>query len=61
MKYERQTPFNLTIEEVLERALEYFEHREDADHNGDRYVPNDEMILATDIRQLLFQLERKIS
>lgn len=38
---------------VLEEALEYFADREDADHNGERYVPNKEMRLASQIRETL--------
>lgn len=34
------------------------EDRSDADHDGENFVANKEMNLATDIKQLLYQLER---
>lgn len=58
MKYERQTPYNVSIEDVLTELLEYMEDREDADHDGERFVANTEMKLAIDIRQALFQIEQ---
>lgn len=58
MKYERITPFSVYTEDVLIQLLEYMEDRQDADHDGENFVPNKEMNLATDIRQLLFQLEK---
>ena len=57
MKYERQTPYNVSIEDVLTQCLEYMEDREDADNDGENYVPNEEMKLATDLRQALYQIE----
>jgi len=57
MKYERQIPYNVSIEDVLTQCLEYMEDREDADHDGENFVPNDEMKLATDLRQALYQIE----
>jgi hypothetical protein len=41
------------LAEALETALEYFEDREDADHNGRSFVPNTEMTQAESIRQSL--------
>jgi len=58
MKYERITPFTVNTEDVLIALLEYMEDRQDADHDGESFVANEEMKLATDIRQLLFQLEK---
>lgn len=42
---------------VLEEALEYFEDRQDADHNGERFVPNKEMRMAQTIREALGEAE----
>lgn len=41
------------MREALEAVLEYFESREDADHNGISFVVNEEMRLAIDIREAL--------
>lgn len=57
MKYERIVPWSVSTEDVLISLLEYMEDREDADHDGENFVANKEMNLATDIKQLLFQLE----
>jgi hypothetical protein len=57
MKYERQTPYNVNIEDVLTQCLEYMEDREDANHDGESFVANEEMKLAIDIRQALYQIE----
>lgn len=60
MKYERITPYNVNIEDMLTELLEYMEDRQDADHDGESFVANKEMSLATDIRQVLYQIERNI-
>ncbi len=57
-KYDREVPYNVNIEDLLTELLEYMKDREDADHDGERFVPNAEMKLAIDIRQALYQLER---
>lgn len=36
---------------ILSEVAEYFASREDADHNGERYVPNTEMRLLQDVQQ----------
>lgn len=58
MNYEKQYPFNVDISDVLTELLEYMEDRQDADHDGENFVPNKEMKFAMDIRQVLFQIER---
>ena len=57
MKYERSQPGSVSIEDVLVACLEYMEDRQDADHDGETFVPNEEMKLAVDIQQALYQLE----
>jgi hypothetical protein len=57
MKYERTQPGSVSIEDVLVACLEYMEDRQDADHDGESFVPNEEMKLAVDIGQALYQLE----
>jgi uncharacterized tellurite resistance protein B-like protein len=46
-------PLKLTPDqhEAIIQALEYFEDREDADHDGERFVANIEMHLASNIRE----------
>lgn len=51
-------PFNVNIEDLLTELLEYMEDRQDADHDGDNFVPNKEMSLAVDIQQALFQIKK---
>jgi hypothetical protein len=58
MKYERQTPYEVNLEDLLVSLLEYMEDRADADHDGERFVPNEEMSLSIDIGQALYQLEK---
>lgn len=58
MKYAEETPFKVNTEDVLIRLLEYMQDRADADHDGENYVPNEEMKLSVDIAQLLHQLEK---
>lgn len=58
MKHERALPFNIDVESLLNEILEYMEDRQDADHDGDGFVPNKEMSLAVEIRQALFQIEK---
>lgn len=58
MKYEKIVPFTVDTEDVLINLLEYMEDRQDADHDGENFVANKEMNLATDIKQLLHQLEK---
>ena len=41
---------NERLREALVEALSYFEEREDADHNGESYVSNEEMQIAQLIR-----------
>ena len=38
---------------ALQWALEYFEDRQDADHDQDGYIPNKEMQIASEIRRAL--------
>jgi hypothetical protein len=38
---------------AIERALEYFEERADADLRGERFVGNEEMSIAQDLREAL--------
>lgn len=59
MKYARQTPYDVDLQDTLIKLLEYMEDRSDADHDGERFVANKEMGLAIDISQLLHQLEKK--
>lgn len=47
------------LKDILIKCLEYFEDREDADHDGDGYVPNEEMILAEEIREQLIKLDHE--
>ena len=44
------TAENARLREALVEALSYFEEREDADHNGESYVSNEEMQIAQLIR-----------
>lgn len=57
---ERTLPYNINIEDLLTELLEYFEDRQDADHDGESFVPNREMKFATEIQQALFQLEKTV-
>lgn len=41
------------LESALETALEYFADREDADHNGQRFVGNKEMKIAQELREAM--------
>lgn len=41
------------MSEVLMECLEYFEDREDADHDGTRFIANKEMRLSIWIRRVL--------
>lgn len=52
-------PFNVNIEDLLTELLEYMEDRQDADHDGDGFVPNAEMKLATEINQALVQIKNE--
>lgn len=57
MKYPQVTPFNVNLEDVLTELLEYMEDRQDVIDSDLGPSPNKEMKLATDISQLLHQLE----
>lgn len=58
MKYESVTPFTVNTEDVLISLLEYMEDRQDVNDSETGPTPNKEMNLATDISQLLHQLEK---
>ena len=59
MKYEKIVPYKVSAEDLLIQLLEYMEDIEDADHDGEGFIANEEMKLATDIKQLLHQLEKE--
>jgi len=44
---------SLDMEYELTEALEYFEARADADHDGDGYIPNEEMNYMSSIQNVL--------
>jgi len=44
--------------EALEECAEYFANREDADHDGERYIPNKEMRLHQTILEIEARLDR---
>ena len=58
MKCERVLPFEVNIEDVLIELLEYMEDRQDVNDSETGPAPNKEMNFATDIRQMLFQIEK---
>jgi hypothetical protein len=46
------------LDQVLEDCAEYFADREDADHDGERYIPNKAMRLRQSIIEVQAKLER---
>ena len=59
MRYERIYPYTVNLEDVLTELLEYMEDRQDVKDSETGPAPNKEMNHASDIRQLLYQLECK--
>lgn len=59
MIYERLLPFNVDSVDILTRILEYMEDKQDVNDGDLGPSPNKEMNFATDIRQLLWQIEAK--
>jgi len=40
------------MEHIIERLKEYFDDRMDADHDGERFVPNEEMRMYNLVEEL---------
>jgi hypothetical protein len=57
MKYERIYPYTVNLEDTLIQILEYMEDRQDVIDSETGPSPNKEMNHASDIRQLLWQVE----
>lgn len=47
------------LESALD-ALEYFEQREDADHDGERFIPNKEMHHASSLRKAIAPFKNEL-
>ena len=48
---------------ILDRLSEYFEGKMDADHDGERFVPNEEMKLSLqieDLQLILKQIKKEV-
>ncbi len=52
-------PINPNIEQALINLEEYFDDRQDTDHNGENFVPNQEMNLLNDVQVLKNHFELK--
>ena len=52
------TPVVSLIDNEMEEILEYMKERQDADHDGTRFVPNVEMVHAQQLKALRTLVER---
>lgn len=53
----REALATVVSDSAIKGAISYFEARGDADHNGVRYIPNDELRLESELKEMLARTE----